>query len=299
MSEHELEIDQSKKKDSITSHTITSSLYNNSQVSENFEVESNVSLNNQVSLVLKDYEKNFDSSSSDTKLEESSTYFSSSDEDHIDQRLKHIEESAKKGLSKYFEKNVLKFKIKLTFDEPVYLTNEKYMDGFSTQDSEPDMISINTESFSEANEATETSVTYELEEDDKSTDQENTSISSIQGSNQDCFSSELNNTIKHIELNDKLSMCIKPENSDLKSSKNEIFNKLSDLVDLFINDDVEEDIQVEYEQVEITEEVTNDSYAISQSQISNTRLFLSLINLYKKLFCSSKNRKRKPCIKRS
>lgn len=96
-------------------------------------------------------------------FEESSYYASSSDDDRIDQRLKHIEDTAKKGLSKYFEKNVLKFKIKLTFDEPVYLKNDIYINELSMQDSDNDMISIKSSNTETYNDVTETSVTYELE----------------------------------------------------------------------------------------------------------------------------------------
>lgn len=90
--------------------------------------------------------------------------------ERLDSTLRHIEHTARKGLSKYFEKNVLKFKIKLTFDEPVYLTDDIYMDELSVQDE--DLISVqstHTEIYGNNDdhnddEITETSVTYELQE---------------------------------------------------------------------------------------------------------------------------------------
>lgn len=90
--------------------------------------------------------------------------------ERLDSTLRHIEDTARKGLSKYFEKNVLKFKIKLTFDEPVYLTDDIYMDELSVQDE--DLISVrstHTEIYGNNDddnddEITETSVTYELQE---------------------------------------------------------------------------------------------------------------------------------------
>lgn len=90
--------------------------------------------------------------------------------ERLDSTLRHIEDTARKGLSKYFEKNVLKFKIKLTFDEPVYLTDDIYMDELSVQDE--DLISVqsthtevyrNSEDDNE-DEMTETSVIYEMQE---------------------------------------------------------------------------------------------------------------------------------------
>jgi hypothetical protein len=251
---------QNQGEESKTSH-VTASLYSNSQISENFDAESTVSLNNQVSLVLKDYEQSV-STSSMPKFEESSNYCSSSDEDHIDQRLKHIEETAKKGLSKYFEKNVLKFKIKLTFDEPVYLTNDIYMNELSMQDTDTDIISIrsnNTETFDEA---TETSVTYELEGDDDEADQENLSVISIQGSTGMSSSTELNAS-NHTESNVRLGLSTKSEKTELQPSNVEVFNKLSDLVDLFVTDDVEEDVEVVYEEVETVDEMNTETTEIA------------------------------------
>jgi len=132
------------------------------------------------------------------------------------------------------------------------------MNELSMQDTDTDIISIrsnNTETFDEA---TETSVTYELEGDDDEADQENLSVISIQGSTGMSSSSDLNAS-NHTESNVRLGLCTKSEKTELQPSNVEVFNKLSDLVDLFVTDDVEEDVEVMYEEVETVDEVNTET----------------------------------------
>jgi len=175
---------------------------------------------NHVNLVLKDYDQSEDSGSAKVYDNEQD------DEDNddlvsnsVEEQLKHIEDTAKKSLSKYFEKNVLKFKIKLTFEEPLHLTNDIYLDEISMKNSDPDRGSVCEEGVDVA-----------------SSDQEDENESDVADSNVKLGLISLENDIR---------------SNDFKNDVN-FFNKLSNIVDQFIGD--EEAALNDHDQVENPDE---------------------------------------------
>lgn len=271
----------------IESASFTGSLIS-SQTSDN--LDDTISLNNQVNFVLKDYEKNEEETDSNLVSISSLPEFPSSMSsdlitEQVNERLKQIEETAKKGLSKYFEKNVLKFKIKLTFDEPVYLTDDIYLDELSVEDTESDLVSIGTTHTEvrdggmndNEDDINDTLVTYEVQdmerdEENKEDDEDRLSTHTLNNktlSNNDLTDQSIISS-KSTESNIKLGVFSVDkeinhlEHSVDESSRNktnnnlDVMNKLSDLVDLFVSDDIEESVEVEYECVQVPVETDSD-----------------------------------------
>lgn len=189
------------------------------------------------------------STSSIQPFEESSYYCSSSDSmttDRVDSQLKHIEETAKQGLSKYFEKNVLKFKIKLTFDEPMYLTDDIYLDELSIQDSDYDNTSIkstSTEIYEEPESLENTMI---------SNSGHTSSLESFKNSKSSVMSQKSNIKIGVVSLEEKN---IENIEDDLKTNNLDIFNKLSDLVDMFSGDNFGGNDKGVYDEIKIIDEL--------------------------------------------
>ena len=187
--------------------------------------------------------------------------------DRVDSQLKHIEETAKQSLSKYFEKNVLKFKIKLTFDEPMYLTNDIYLDELSIQESENDIVSIKSNNTEINEEPDHLETEDQLENTMISNSGHSSSSESFKNSKSSMLSQKSNIKIGVVSLEEKKLESIE---DDLKTNNLEIFNKLSDLVDMFSSDSLGGNDEGHYDEIKIVDELVT----IPENQLPETECIL-------------------------
>ncbi len=177
----------------------------------------------------------------DEQEHESSCCSNSSSKLLLDEQLKHIEDTAKKGLSQYFEKNVLKFKIKLTFEEPLHLTDDIYLDDISMQNVDcsggvNDVNVLTSQCSLSKNQSTEEIYDFVNNPTVKQTNKEEEIISNL-----NALKIQTSEPLNLQDTNVKLGL--HTLDSDLENTSNDLksnldfFNKLSNIIDVFVGNE--------------------------------------------------------------